>query len=170
MHGVSAGRACLLDVRDNDAVVYVVYYSASDRGVQSTVMSASVCLSVCLSVSLSLSLCLSAIISSELHVRSSPIFVHVIYGRGSVLLWRRSDDVIFAHKPRLFDVAAQLKRSAHAVFGLAINCAQYYQLQANGCTVRVRFRYGDRCPGQERMYFYIRRFEIRQKSSKYSDF
>ena len=29
------------------------------------------------------------------------------------------DDVIFAHKPRLFDVAAQLKRSAHAALGLA---------------------------------------------------
>ena len=61
------------------------------------------------------------------------IFVHVSYGRGSVLLRRRSDtsytsrfkdDVIFAHKPRLLDVAAQLKRSAHAALGLAINCAQ----------------------------------------------
>jgi len=58
--------------------------------------------------------------------------VHVIYGRGSVLLWRRSDmlctsgfmDDIFAHKPRLLDVAAQLKRSAHAAFGLTIKCAQ----------------------------------------------
>ena len=48
-------------------------------------------------------------------------FVHVTYGRGSVLLCRRSDmlctsgfmdDVIFAHKPMLLDVAAQLKRSA----------------------------------------------------------
>ena len=46
------------------------------------------------------------------------------YGRGSVLLWRRSDtlctsgfmdDVMFAHK---------LKRSAHAALGLAINCVQ----------------------------------------------
>jgi len=55
------------------------------------------------------------------------------YGHGSVLLWRRSDTlytsgfmdgVIFAHKPRLLDVAAQLKRSAHAALGLAINCAQ----------------------------------------------
>jgi len=54
------------------------------------------------------------------------IFVH---GRGSVLLWRRSDtlctsgfkdDVIFAHKPRLLDVAVQLKRIAHAALGLAI--------------------------------------------------
>ena len=32
------------------------------------------------------------------------------------------DDVLFAHKPRLLDVAAQLKRSAHAALGLAINC------------------------------------------------
>ena len=47
----------------------------------------------------------------------------------SVLLWQRSDklcasdvvdDVIFVHKPRLLDVAAQLKRSAHAASGLAI--------------------------------------------------
>jgi len=34
------------------------------------------------------------------------------------------DDVIFARKPRLLDVGAQLKRSAHAALGLAINCAQ----------------------------------------------
>ena len=39
------------------------------------------------------------------------------------------DDVIFAHKPRLLDVDAQLKRSVHAALGLAINCAQ-----ANGRT------------------------------------
>ena len=61
------------------------------------------------------------------------IFVRVTYGRGSFLLWRRSDtlctssfmdDVIFAHKSRLLDVAAQLKRSAHAALGLAVNCAQ----------------------------------------------
>ena len=61
------------------------------------------------------------------------IFVHVIYGRGSVIRWRRSDalctsgfmhDVIFAHKPLLLNVAAQLKRSAHAALGLAINSAQ----------------------------------------------
>ena len=32
------------------------------------------------------------------------------------------DDVIFAHKPSLLVVAAQLKRSAHAASGLAI-CA-----------------------------------------------
>jgi len=54
-------------------------------------------------------------------------FVCVTYGRGSVLLWRRSntlctsvfmDDVIFAQQSRLLDVAAQLK------LGLAVNCAQ----------------------------------------------
>ena len=44
-----------------------------------------VCLCVCV--------CLSAIMSSELHVRSSPNFLCMlpIYGRGSVPLWWRSD-------------------------------------------------------------------------------
>ena len=37
---------------------------------------------------------------------------------------RYVDDVIFAHKLRLLDVAAELKRSAHAALGLAISCAQ----------------------------------------------
>ena len=72
-----------------------------------------------------LCVCLSAIISPELHVQSSTHFLlHVTYGRGSVLLLRCidtlctsgfMDDVIFAQKPRLLDVAAQQKRSAHAV-------------------------------------------------------
>jgi len=66
-------------------------------------------------------------------VRSLPSFVYVTYGSGSVLLWQLRDtlctsgfmdDVIFARKPRLLDVAAQLKRSAHAALGLAVNCAQ----------------------------------------------
>jgi len=88
-------------------------------------MSVSVCLCVCV--------CLSAIISSELHVQDlHQIFVHVTYGRGSILLWWRSDmlctsgfmdDVIFTHKLR-FDVAAQLKRSAHTALDLAVNSAQ----------------------------------------------
>jgi len=48
------------------------------------------------------------------------LFVHVIYGRGSVLLWRRidmlctsgfMDDVILAHKPRQLNVAAQLMKA-----------------------------------------------------------
>jgi len=83
------------------------------------------CVSVCLSV------------RGLIFGTTRPIFTKfsmlVTYGRGSVLLWRRSDklrtsgfvdDVIFAHKPRLLDVAAQQKRSAHAALGLAINCAQ----------------------------------------------
>ena len=62
---------------------------------------------VCLSLSLCVCVCLSAIISSELHVQSSSNCFVVVYGRGSVLLWRRSDmlrisgfvdDVIFAYK------------------------------------------------------------------------
>jgi len=50
------------------------------------------------------------------------------------------DDVIFAHKQRLLDVAAQLKRSAHAALGLAIGCAQYYQFagqRTHGTTFRA---------------------------------
>jgi len=62
-------------------------------------MSVSVCLCVCLSV------------RDHIFGTTRPIFtkffVHVSYGRGSVLLWRRSDmlrisgfvdDVIFAHQ------------------------------------------------------------------------
>jgi len=87
-------------------------------------MSVSVCLCVCLSV------------RNHIFGTARPIFTkiltHVNYSYRSVLLWRRSDtfctagfmdDVIFAHKPRLLDIAAQLKRSAHAALGLAISCA-----------------------------------------------
>jgi len=98
------------------------YYSAPDERV-----------CVCVCVRVRVCVCVSAIISSEIHVRSSPIFVHATYGRGSVILRRRcsdtlctsgfTDDVIFARKPRLLGVAAQLQRSAHAALGLAINCA-----------------------------------------------
>jgi len=81
-------------------------YSAPNRGVRNIVMTMSLCV------------CLSTIVSPELHVRSLPnLFYMLTYGRGLVLLWRRSDmlsisrfmdDLTFAHKPRLFDVAAQL--------------------------------------------------------------
>jgi len=74
-------------------------------------MSVSVCLCV--------RVCLSAIISPELHVRFHQVFfIHVTYGRGSILLWRRSDmlrisgfvdDVIFAHS------AARRRRQTEAV-------------------------------------------------------
>jgi len=56
---------------------------------RSIVMSASVCVSVCLFVCLSV--CLSDRIYPESHARSLPIFVHVAYVRGSVLL-RQLDD------------------------------------------------------------------------------
>jgi len=94
---------------------------------------------VCLSLypCVCLCVCLSTIISSELHVRSSPNVLCVLpvavarSSSGGVVhtLCTSSfmDDVIFAHKPMLLDVAAQLKRSAasaHAALGLAINCAQ----------------------------------------------
>jgi len=89
-------------------------------------MSVSVCACVCVFV------CPRSYLrncTSDVH----QIFYVVTYGRGSVLLWRRSDmlctsgfmdDVIVAHKPMLLDVAVQLKRSAHASPGLAISCAQ----------------------------------------------
>ena len=87
-----------------------------------------------MSVSVCLSVCLSAIIFSKHHVRSSPNFLRMLpmgvarSSSGGVVicyeipvLWMTT---LFAHKPRLLDVAAQLKRSAHKALGLAINCAQ----------------------------------------------
>jgi len=80
-------------------------------------------------VSVTVSVCLSVRDHIfELHALSSPIFVHVTYGRGSVLPWRRSDMLytpVLWMTSYLLDVAAQLKRSAHTAFVLAIkNCAQ----------------------------------------------
>jgi len=66
-----------------------------------------VCVSVCV--------CLFAIISSELHGRSSPNVLCMLPMAVARSFCRRSDrlctsgfmnDVIFAHKPRLLDVAA----------------------------------------------------------------
>ena len=80
-------------------------------------------------------MCLS--VDDRISGTTRPIFTeflaHDTYGRGSVLFWRRNDMlcisgfldyVILAHKPRLLDVAAQLKCSAHAALGFAINGAQ----------------------------------------------
>jgi len=104
----------------------VIRYSAPDRR-------AEYCDDrVCLSLLVCVFVCPRSYLrnyTSDLH----QIFAHVTYGRGSVLLWQHSDklctsgfmdDVIFAHKPGLLDVATHLKRSAHAALGLAINCAQ----------------------------------------------
>jgi len=73
--------------------------------------------SVCLSFSLSLSLSVSVSVRDRIFRSSS----------GSEVMLCTSgfmDDVIFSHKPTLLDVAAQLRRSAHAALGLAISCAQ----------------------------------------------
>jgi len=90
-------------------------------------------------MSVSVCLCVSVCLSVHDHIfeTTRPIFTkfftHVTHGRGSVLLRRRSDmlctsgfmdNFIFAHKPKFLYVAAQLKRSAHAALGLAVNYAQ----------------------------------------------
>ena len=46
------------------------------------------------------------------------------------------DDVVFAHKPSLLDVATQRKRSAHAALGLAVNGAVAGQ-QTHGTIFRA---------------------------------
>jgi len=87
------------------------------------------------SVSLYVCVCVCVLVCPRSYLRNYTSDVHEIFcACGSVLLWRRSDmlctsgfmdDVIFARKPRLLDVAAQLKCSAHAAaLGLAISCAQ----------------------------------------------
>jgi len=102
-----------------------VYYSAPDRGARSIVMSVSAFVCVCLSV------------CDHIFGTTRPIFTEFFC---ACYLWpwldpplaaywyfiyfRFMDDVIFSHKPRLLDVAAQVKRNAHAALGLAIKCAQ----------------------------------------------
>ena len=80
-------------------------------GKQSIVMSMPVCACLCVCVFV----CPLSYLRNYTRPIFAKIFVHVTYGRGSVLLWQRSDmlctsgfidDVIFAHKPRLLDVAA----------------------------------------------------------------
>jgi len=104
----------------------MTFYSALDRGAKYCHERS--CVRVCVCVFVCPRSYLRNYTSDPYH-----IFVHVTCTRGSVLLWRRSDtlstsgfmdDVIFAHKLRLLDVAAQLKRIARAALGLAINCAQ----------------------------------------------
>jgi len=88
---------------------------------------------------MSVSVCLCVFVCPRSYLRNytsdlHQFFLHVAYGRDSVLLWRRSDTlctsgfrpvdgVIFAHKPQLLDIAAQLNRGAHAALGLATTCA-----------------------------------------------
>jgi len=87
-----------------------------------------------MSVSVCLSLCVFSSVRDHVFGTTRPIttkfFLCTLHlGRGSVLLWQGSDtlrisgvmdDVIFAHKLRLVDVAARLRqRGSHAGLGLA---------------------------------------------------
>jgi len=101
------------------------FYSAPDRGAE--YCNERVCLAVCVFV------CRRSYLLNYIRSTFTKVFVHVMYGRGLVLGWRRNDvlctsgfvdDIIFAHKPWLLNVVTQLKRSAHAALGLAIICAQ----------------------------------------------
>ena len=91
----------------------VATYCYSAPGKEAEYCDERVCLSVCLCVSV------CVFVHDHIFGTTHPIFtkilVHVTYDRGSVLVKRRSDtlctsgfidDVIFAHKPRLLDVAA----------------------------------------------------------------
>jgi len=90
-----------------------------------------------LSVSVSVCVYVCVFVCPRAYLRKYMSDLHqilcMLHGHGLVLLWQRSDtlhtsgfidDVIFAYKPRLLDVAAQLKRSAHSALGLSVNCAQ----------------------------------------------
>ena len=63
------------------------------------------------SVSVCLSVCLTARISPELHERSLPIFAHVAYGHGSVLLRRRCVTLCtsgFVNDTMLFSIVGRI--------------------------------------------------------------
>ena len=107
---------------------------------RSIVMSVCVCLSLCV--------CLSAIMSSKLHVRSSRNFLcmlpmavarsssgGVVKTSDKVRISSFIDDVIFAHKLRLLEVAARLRQSgSHA--GLARRNTRCRQRTVGGYFLR----------------------------------
>jgi len=82
------------------------------------------CLCVCVCVCVYACVCLCLCSSMRDHIQNytsdlHQIFVHVTYGCSSVLLWPCNDtlcisgfmdDVIFAHKLGLLDVAARLRQ------------------------------------------------------------
>ena len=93
-------------------------------------MSVSVCMYVCLSVYV----CVCLSVRDHIFGTTRPIFTNftcmlpVAVARsssGGVVICRVLPvlryDVMSAHNPRRFDVAAQLRRSSHAALGLAIN-------------------------------------------------
>ena len=90
------------------------HYSAPDRGAE--YYNERVCVCVCACVRACV--CLSVRLSVHNHIFGTT--------RRSIYLWRRidtlctsgfMDDVIFAHKPRLLDVATRLKCCARAALG-----------------------------------------------------
>jgi len=87
-----------------------------------------VSVSVCLCVRVCLSAIVSLELTSDLHQIFCTCYLWPWIGPSLALLHLCTsgimDDVIFVHRPRLLDVAAQLKLSAHAALGVAINCAQ----------------------------------------------
>ena len=113
-------------------------------------MSMSVCLCACVCVFV------RDYIFATTRTIFAKFFAPVTRGRGSVLLCRRRsdmlcasgfmDDVVFAHKPRLLDVAAQLKRSAHAALGLAKTSRRNtrHRQRTHGATSRGRIRWQQR--------------------------
>jgi len=125
-HSLAAGtRQCSCNVRWCTVLLpQPLITPAPDRGAE--YCDKHVCACVCVRV------CLSA--RGHFFGTTRQIFTEFfVNGCGSVLFCQRSDtlctsgfmdDVILAHKPRLLDVAAQLKCSAHAALDLAINCAQ----------------------------------------------
>ena len=97
-----------------------VIFTPSPIGEQSIMMSVSVCVSVFVSP--------RSYLWNYTSSLAINFFVHDNYGRGSVLVWWCSDvlcisgsmdDVIFAHKLKLLNIAAWLRqRGSHTALGL----------------------------------------------------
>ena len=117
--------------------VCIICYSTPDRGVEycnervflsiclyACLCFVCVCVCVCVCVRACVRACMRACVRACVSVHghifvTTNFFVHVTYGRGSVLLWQPTDtlcisglmdDVIFAHKLRLLDVTVRLKQ------------------------------------------------------------
>jgi len=127
---------------------FIIIYSGPDRGAEYGDERVCLYLSVCVCV------CVSLSVRDHIFGTAPPIFtiflctLPVAVARsssGGELMYLCTlctsgfmDDVIFAHKPKLLDVAAKLTRCAHAALGLAINCRptearDYFSGAYNNC-------------------------------------